>query len=147
MEDNKENRKERISKMRAMIDLLEMLDGLGEAMNGDNPGFGGLMDKHRSTSTKSIGDTVKLVHQGEINYLHDIETKAQMTSGYDITGMEDNMDLFDKTAIVAEIEQNYEYNCGHCEHMHHHDLVIYYPHNKKKYYTSTSACEIVKDQV
>lgn len=94
---------------------------------------------------KKVGDKVKLTHFIMINYMHEVsnETCVKDTEELDY---EKYSDLIDSEAIVAETNSKFKYNCGHCDHLHKSDLIIYYPHNEKKYYISSRSVKLINKE-
>lgn len=90
---------------------------------------------------KEEGDIVQLMDKYHTYYFKDFDTGKQL--GIDESAHEDYIDLKENTAIVVETGKTYEYNCGHCDDIHLHDMIIYYPHNKKKYYVRQNVFKVV----
>ena len=93
---------------------------------------------------KKTGDYVHLIHECVLMYLHDFDTKKQLIKNYDTDLIDKHQDLVNNLAIVADTNVKFTYNCGHCDEEHKSDLVIYYPHNKKKYYCKSIELKIIE---
>lgn len=94
-------------------------------------------------SEKNIGDKVKLLDPFSINYFADCKSGEQLSKSLQ-SGHEKYKELFEKEAIVAEVGIERTYNCGHCTLEHEHDMVVFYPHNKTKYFVHHKMFKVVE---
>jgi hypothetical protein len=88
---------------------------------------------------KELGDTVKLINIGGEAYMHDFETKEQLSKNFELP--EDHFE--DKVAIVIETDTEFDFNCGHCDETHRSDLVIFFPDLKKSYHISSKFVKVI----
>ena len=95
-------------------------------------------------SEKKEGDYVHIIGIATILYMHDYNTKQQLVKNHDLDTLLDLKELKNNLAIVAKCNVNFTYNCGHCDALHNSDTVIYYPHNKKKYYVNSRELKIIE---
>lgn len=87
-----------------------------------------------------IGSKVEHIVPPLALYLIEYETGKLATTVEDhVEAMYDIQDLIENPAIIVEfLEEDYIFKCGRCSEDHHHDCVLYYPHNDKKYYSNTN---------
>jgi len=93
----------------------------------------------RDHEVKNIGDAVVVTDRASSFYMHDYETKEQLSKDF-----ETPKELFlNVPAIVIESGLEFVFNCGHCEHDHQSDLVVYFPDTEKKYYIASNLVRIL----
>lgn len=100
----------------------------------------------RDHTTKEVGDKVEMCSENFLNYFIDVETNQQLTIERNhIT--DDIKDLFmSKPMTVVANNVKKEFNCGHCDHIHTHDLIVYVPETNRRYFTSTTDVKLVIDK-
>lgn len=94
-------------------------------------------------SPKKIGDRVKLIDKHQLNYFIDVETDKQLSTNFD-TLSDAVVDLFiNEEMVVTEVDIRKIYNCGHCEHEHVHDMVVFISKMNKRYYVNSKCFKVL----
>lgn len=100
--------------------------------------------RKRDTTPKVVGDKLQLIDPFSINYFIDVETDSQLSTDFN-TISRPILDIFRASEIiVAEIDIEKKYNCGHCENEHIHDMIVYIPSMKKRFYASSDYFKVIK---
>jgi hypothetical protein len=90
-------------------------------------------------ASKDIGDSVVVTDKMAEFYMHDFETEEAITKN-----LSDNLIDFSSTpAIVIAINQEFHFNCGHCDETHKSNIVIYFPNIEKKYYIASNLVKLL----
>lgn len=88
---------------------------------------------------KVIGDSVILVDKYAGCYIHDYETKKQLSENHNLP----LLDLTETPGIVIKKEE-FIFNCGHCPNEHDSDLVVYFPSVERKFHINSRLVKILK---
>lgn len=110
-----------------MKKLLLLLQMLAEMQDGFAPDL-------EVNQEFSVGDKVKLNGKRGLIYMHDFDTKDQLCKNFDFSELDQHSHLIDNYAILVEFNNDFTYNCGHCDQEHSQKGVIFFPHNGKKYH-------------
>lgn len=98
----------------------------------------------RDFKKKVVGDIVEVVIPPLVIYFLDYDTKKMVIPTNDLRDLYEVEDLIENSATIVEIDLDISFKCIHCPDTHHHDCVIYYPHNQKKYYTTLNNLRLVE---
>jgi len=79
----------------------------------------------KDETEKELGDSVTIVDEESMEYMHDFDTKKKVS----LKG-----DLFGENAIVIDIDNRFTFKCDHCPDEHKSDLILFYPKTGKKYH-------------
>jgi hypothetical protein len=93
----------------------------------------------RDESEKKIGDSVVIMDAMAVNYMHDYETKEQLSKNF--SPPKENFK--DVPAIVIELDTEFIFNCGHCDTDHKSDLVIFVPSLDRKFHAMSRSLRIL----
>lgn len=96
------------------------------------------------TTKKESGDVVHLVNNFIPVYMHEYESEKQVVNTQKIEDLKKVQHLVKNLAIVVATDLDFQYNCGHCDKLHSSDTLIYYPHNKTKYYCKNRDLRIIE---
>ena len=127
--DSSEDLGEEIQEMLSNFRPKGFLDFLKKISGGDFD----IADKDDLTE-KIVGDSVIVIGEHSAYYMHDYETKKQLSKDLEMP----IENFIDQPAVVIKTGVEFMFNCGHCDRDHGSDLVIYYPHKEKKYYIASS---------
>lgn len=86
---------------------------------------------------KEVGDKVMLCDTSYLNYFIDAETDIQLSKDREAVSDEVKELFTSQPLIVVANNLNKVYNCGHCDHEHIHDLIVYVPATKQRFFCST----------
>lgn len=89
----------------------------------------------RDFDEKKVGDSVVLVDDFALHYMHEYETKEQVG--------EKGESLLNTPAIVVDTGQEFTFNCGNCDQLHTSDLILYFPSTEKKYYIANDLVKLI----
>jgi len=78
---------------------------------------------------KEIGDSVILIDEFAGCYMHEYLSKNQLSKNHDLP----EKSFLEVPGIVVA-KEDFTFNCGHCEHDHHSNLVVYFPSVEKRYH-------------
>lgn len=104
--------------------------------------MGAYQDDVEDDAEKEIGDTVKINHPSLVFFMLDYVTGKQVAS-MDTGLTKEDKELVKHKAVVTAFE-DFFYDCGHCSSPHKASMVIYFPHNKKRYRTNENNVHLVK---
>lgn len=93
---------------------------------------------------KNLHDVVEMCTPPMVLYLLIYSTQELLVKETSLEVLYEHEDLIDNTAIIIEEDLDIIFKCQHCEMDHHHDCVIFFPHNKQKFYTSKNNLKLVK---
>ena len=122
-----------------MKDFIDMLKG----NDVDLENLGNLQDLKRNNKdddgVKKIGDAVVVVGEISANYMHDFDTKEQLSKNF-----EKPLENFIGTpGIIIDTDTDFIFNCGHCPNEHESDLVVYFPSVDKKYHVHSRLVKVI----
>jgi hypothetical protein len=93
----------------------------------------------RDDSVKQVGDSVVIMDVMAVNYMHDYETKEQLSKNFSVP----KENFKDVPAIVIEVNTEFIFNCGHCDTDHKSDLVIFVPSLDRKFHAMSRSLRIL----
>ena len=102
------------------------------------------MKDYKDYEDKQKGDVVEVSEAPLVVYYLIYDTEELLIQEKSLDALYEHEDLIDNTAIIIEDDVDITFKCLHCDRDHHHDCAIYYPHNKKKFYTSIDNLRLVK---
>lgn len=90
----------------------------------------------RDYTLKQVGDRVITCDISNMRYLHEVKTEECVISKDATEYTNDNIELNAQIFIVIAIDVEHEFKCNYCPNTHIHNIILYCPHTKKKYYSS-----------
>jgi len=97
------------------------------------------VENNMDRDDKVLGDNVQIIDRFAGAYMHDFDTKVQLSKDFDVP----NKSFAGINAVVIDTNAEFEFNCGHCDETHRSDLVIYFPSTEKKYHIASKLVKLV----
>lgn len=93
---------------------------------------------------KTIGDRVKLIDIYHLNYFIDAVSDRQLTNHLQPVSDELRELFSSEEMIVADINVEKVYKCGHCNNDYYHDMIIFLPKMNRKFHCSSESFSIIE---
>lgn len=92
----------------------------------------------------SIGDVLVLNTLAAANYLINVKTKNQLSKNSEPLPKSFIETLNNKGFVVAGLDVDHVYDCGHCNNPHKHDIVVYSLEFNTSFYASSEDFKLKK---
>ena len=120
-------------------EMEDFIDMMKTRVSSEYIGLNASVEADFDEDIKEIGDKVVVIERTSSAYMHDFNTKEQLSKNYQHT----EECFTELEAIVVETNLDFEFNCGHCDDIHSSDLVIYYPSLEKRYHVDSRIVKLV----
>jgi len=111
-----------------IFNLMEGLEDLKE-----------MKEMETDSAIKEVGDTVVTLGKHTAVYMHDFETKEQLSSNKEMP----KISFKGLVGIVVDANANFTFNCGHCDNLHQSDLVVHFSELGRSFHVKSDLVKIV----